>query len=305
MSSGTLKLLAVGMVVLALIAGVAAWRISSQYSEKARVIATQQAAAREAQKTRTLLVVATKPIVAFRPIPADSLALSGVEVAPQAYFTAVEDVADRTPFVDIDVGAPITPRYFGAVNQLARIIPDGTKALSFEIDDVVAVGGFVRPGDTVDVLLYVRGLGTDSTSQARTLLESALVLGYEERIIDRPEGADTSGEGRRKRIRTAVLAVPDEDVTRVMLGDSVGTLRLALHGAQVLDGDEVPQPDGELPLLADDATSDEADAAEDSDVITLAELTALKKQQKDDKPKPPPRPAVYVYRGNDIETVRP
>ena len=305
MSSGTLKLLAVGMVVLALIAGIAAWRISNQYSEKARVIATQQAAAREAQQTRTLLVVATKPIVAFQPIPADSLALTGVEVAPQAYFTAVEDVADRTPFVDIDVGAPVTPRYFGAVNQLARIIPEGTKAMSFEINDVVAVGGFVRPGDTVDVLIYVRGIGTDTTSQARTLLKSALVLGYEERIIDRPAGADTSADARRKRIRTAVLAVPDQDVTRVLLGDSVGALRLALHGAQVLDGDQLPGAgDGGLPLLQDPAPTASDDTAEDADTITLAELTTLKKQQ-DDKPRPPPRPAVYVYRGNDIETVRP
>lgn len=303
MSSGTLKLLAVAMVVLALIAGIAAWRLSNQYSEQARVAATQQAAAREAQKTRTLLVVATKPVVAFQPIPADALALASVEVAPKAFFTAVEDVADRTPLVDIDVGAPVTPRYFGAVNQLARIIPEGSKAMSFEIDDVVAVGGFVRPGDIVDVLMYVRGIGTDTTSQARTLLKEALVLGYEERIIDRPEGTDGGGSNQRRRIRTAVLAVPDKDVTRVMLGDSVGTLRLALHGAQVLDGDQLPG-EGELPLLADADEAADKDAKPAPDAITLAELTALKKAQ-DDKPKPPPRPAVYVYRGNDIETVRP
>ncbi|MBR9812531.1 Flp pilus assembly protein CpaB [bacterium] len=302
MSSGTLKLLAVAMVVLALIAGVAAWRLSTQYSEQARVAATQQAAVREAQKTRTLLVVATKPITAFEPIPADAVALASVEIAPNAFFTAVEDVAERTPLVDIDVGAPVTPRYFGAINQLARIIPQGSKAMSFEIDDVVAVGGFVRPGDTVDVLMYVRGLGSNATSQARTLLEEALVLGYEERIIDRPEGAGGDGGNQRRRIRTAVIAVPDDEVTRVLLGDSVGTLRLALHGAQVLDGDELPGESGELPLISDS----DAEKAEDDkpDVITLAELTALKKAQGD-KPKPPPRPAVYVYRGNDIETVRP
>lgn len=305
MSSSTLKLLAVAMVVLALIAGVAAWRLSSQYSEQARVAATQQAAAREAQKTRTLLVVATKPIVAFEPIPGDALAMASVEVAPNAYFTAVEDVAERTPLVDIDVGAPVTPRYFGAINQLARIIPEGSKAMSFEINDVVAVGGFVRPGDIVDVLMYVRGIGTDTTSQARTLLKEALVLGYEERIIDRPAGSEDAGNQRR-RIRTAVLAIPDKDVTRVMLGDSVGTLRLALHGAQVLDGDELPGADGELPLIseADDDTDAGKDEVSKPDAITLAELTALKKAQ-DDKPRPPPRPAVYVYRGNDIETVRP
>lgn len=302
MSSGTLKLLAVAMVVLALIAGVAAWRLSTQYSEQARVAATQQAAVREAQKTRTLLVVATKPITAFEPIPADAVALASVEIAPSAFFTAVEDVAERTPLVDIDVGAPVTPRYFGAINQLARIIPQGSKAMSFEIDDVVAVGGFVRPGDTVDVLMYVRGLGSNATSQARTLLEEALVLGYEERIIDRPEGAGGDGGNQRRRIRTAVIAVPDDEVTRVLLGDSVGTLRLALHGAQVLDGDELPGESGELPLISDS----DAEKVEDDkpDVITLAELTALKKAQGD-KPKPPPRPAVYVYRGNDIETVRP
>ncbi len=57
----------------------------------------------------------------------------------------------RIPLVDVDAGAPITHRYFKEGNILAKVIPAGHQALALEVNEVIAAGGFVRPGDQVDV----------------------------------------------------------------------------------------------------------------------------------------------------------
>mgnify|MGYP000560182334 CR=1 FL=1 len=217
-------------------------------------------------------------------------------IAPPTYFANIDDVVGRAPLVDVDAGAPVTPRYFQDANALARIIPVGSKALSLQIDEVVAVGGFVRPGDTVDVLIFIRGSGAVE-AQARYLLRDALVLGYEERIIDRPEGVDDASN-RRQRVRTAVIAVPDADVTRLVLGANVGELRLALHGQHDSDAEDVS---GGLPLAERARQAGVQPVSEH--VITQAELAGI--QRTAPVPARPPTPPVYVYRGNDLESVRP
>ena len=290
-----MKILAIVMLVIAGLAGLVAYRISVEYARTPQPLL--EASEQEEVAPTTLVVVALQPLAANVQIRRDDVALTPVTIAPAHYFANVDDVVGRVPLVDIDAGAPVTPRYFRDANVLARIIPAGSKAMSLQIDEVVAVGGFVRPGDTVDVLVFLRGSGTQD-AQARYLLRSALVLGYEERVIDRPEGVDESSSTRRQRIRTAVVAVPEADVTRVMLGANLGELRLALHGQGTTEEDG-GQTTG-LPLAPDavKAVSDQA-----ADVITREELIGIDKKTPATERRV--RPPVYVYRANELESVRP
>ncbi|MBV59981.1 MAG: Flp pilus assembly protein CpaB [Nevskiales bacterium] len=290
-----MKILAIVMLVIAGLAGLVAYRISVEYARTPQPL--PEASEQEEVAPTTLVVVALQPLAANVQIRRDDVALTPVTIAPAHYFANVDDVVGRVPLVDIDAGAPVTPRYFRDANVLARIIPAGSKAMSLQIDEVVAVGGFVRPGDTVDVLVFLRGSGTQD-AQARYLLRSALVLGYEERVIDRPEGVDESSSTRRQRIRTAVVAVPEADVTRVMLGANLGELRLALHGQGTTEEDG-GQTTG-LPLAPDavKAVSDQA-----ADVITREELIGIDKKTPATERRV--RPPVYVYRANELESVRP
>ena len=289
-----MKILAIVMLAIAGLAGLVAYRMSVDYARAPQPL--PEAAEQEEVVPTTLVVVALQPLAANVQIQRDDVALTPVTIAPARYFANVDDVVGRVPLVDIDAGAPVAPRYFRDANVLARIIPAGSKAMSLQIDEVVAVGGFVRPGDTVDVLVFLRGSGMQD-AQARYLLRSALVLGYEERVIDRPEGVDDSANSRRQRIRTAVVAVPDAEVTRVMLGASLGELRLALHGQGDAEGGA---QSGALPLVTDAATVASTPSA---DVITREELVGIEKK----KPATERRvqPPVYVYRANELESVRP
>ncbi|MFA5939833.1 MAG: Flp pilus assembly protein CpaB [Sinimarinibacterium sp.] len=282
MSSTTLKIVAVVSVLLAIVLAVVGFQLSRNYAEQA-----QKAQERQQQQDvqQTLAVVALKPLAAYKQIARDAVALVPVSIAPADPYESIDDVVGKVPLVDVDAGAPVTRRYFKEGNVLARIIPPGHQAVSVEVNDVVAVGGFVRPGDIVDLLLYLRGGSGLDEPQSRVLLKDVRVLAYEERIIDRPEGIKDD-EKQRARVRTAVLAVPDKDTTRVMLGASLGELRLALHG----------QGEAATTEVAASAVAAVPDKA-----IGIGELARI-------KPPPsaqatPPPPSVEVLRGSAREVV--
>lgn len=305
MGNQWLKYAALGAIVLAVVLGVLAYRMTLSLTASAREQARQEAQADQAvaaQSATTLAIIALRPLAATRPISAEDVALKPVSVVPQRYFTKPEDVIGRAPLIDVDAGAPVTPRYFRDSNVLARLIPDGHQAVSLEVSDVVAVGGFVRPGDEVDLLLFLRG--ADTQPQARLLLSQVLVLAYEERIIERPEGL-TKEEGRserRGRVRTAVVAVPEDKTTKIMLGASLGEIRLALYRQSVADAVDAPSSGGS-PLPAAPGTPAPSADAEDAPekTITLAELARLQTKSKG-PPKPPPY-VIEVYRGSEVKKV--
>lgn len=288
MSSTTLKIVAVVAVLLAIVLAFVGFRISRDYAEQA-----QQAQAQVQQKEvqQTLAVVALKPLAAYRPIARDAVALVPVSVVPAGPYNSIDDVVNKVPLVDIDAGAPVTQRYFKEGNVLARIIPPGHQAVSVEINDVIAVGGFVRPGDIVDVLLYLRGGTGLDQPQSRVLLEAARVLAYEERIIDRPEGVQDDNN-QRSRQRTAVLAIPEDQTTKVMLGSSLGELRLALHSqAAPVTGDTAQ-------AISEAQAPGKASAKSPDKAIGLAELGRLQRATQAQ-----PRPQVEILRGGVREVV--
>lgn len=286
MSSATLKIIAVVSVLLAVVLAIVGFQISRNYAQQAQK-AQQQVRQQDVQQT--LAVVALKPLPAYQQIARDGVALVPVAVVPAGPYDSIDQVVGKVPLVDIDAGAPVTQRYFKEGNLLARIIPPGHQAVSVEVNDVIAVGGFVRPGDVVDILLYLRG-GAGGEAQSRVLLESARVLAYQERIIDRPEGIKDD-EKQRSRVRTAVLAVPEKDTTKLMLGASLGELRLALHS-------QSPEtPAGESVLIAASAQP-QAHKAPDK-AISLAELSRIKPPPSNAAPKP----RIEILRGNAREVV--
>lgn len=299
MSSTTLKVITVVLVLLALLLAGVSYRMFRGYAVQAQQ-ADQKAKEQAAATPQVLAVVALKPLPAYKPIDRESVALVPVAVKPTQYFTTLDDVVNHVPLVDIDAGAPVTARYFKEGNVLAKVIPPGYQAVSIEVSDVIAVGDFVRPGDIVDVLLYLQNGGEKAPPQARVLLKDARVLAYEDRIIDRPEGIKDDGKKTQRHQRTAVLAIPDADTTRVMLGVSMGQVRLALHSqAPQTDQGEQTAANG-LPLspeaLAKAAASKVPDKA-----ITIDELSRIK---------PPPSKkraagtTVDVYLGSKLEHVR-
>lgn len=156
MSSAALKVLALVTLVIAVVLGFTAYRMSQNLAKPA-VTATPDSAS----PAPTMAVVAVKPLIAYTAVPADAVALVPVAVLPEDYFRQADEVIGKAPLSDVPVGTTLGPRYFREANTLVRSIPSGFQAMSLEINDVIAVGGFVRPGDLVDVLLYIRSTGRE------------------------------------------------------------------------------------------------------------------------------------------------
>jgi len=309
MSSTALKVAAVILVLLTLILAGVGFSMSRNYAARTAKAEAEAARAAEVARTapQTLAVVALKPLAAYKPIARDDVALVAVAVTPTDYFASLDEVAARVPLVDIDAGAPVTKRYFKEGNVLARIIPAGHQALAVEVNEIVAAGGFVRPGDNVDVIVYLRSGAGIADAQARVLLENARVLAYEERVIERPQGLkddDKANSEAKRRIRTAVLAVPESETTRVVLGVGLGEVRLALRGQQTVTGEETSgdTTPGGLPL-SDAAKADAANYKTPDKAVTAEQISRVKLPPALVKPPPPPRETVEVIQGSKIEKV--
>lgn len=328
MSASALRVFAIVLIVLAVgLGGLAYMMNQGGQSADTAAVETPKAPADD----RVEAIVATAPLAPYQEIKAEDVALVPISVTPSDYFKSVDKVVGRKPVRSVDQGTPVSAASFSTPSALSKAIPPGTEAMSLSVSDVVAVGGFVKPGDYVDVLIYIRASGSEvEDTQARILLRNVRLLAYDQQLIN-GDDSDQDDSSRRSN-RTAVVAVPGKLMTRVMLGASIGELRLALRRSvepedkpsvvAVENGPEQEQPEPasvspQAMAVSDQSTEESTDetdngmsAAESKEtagvqqVITLNELAEIKaKQEKEPAPAPRhhrrarARPTVEIYEG--------
>lgn len=209
-----LKLCAIAMVVLALSLGAVAFRAAS--------VASREGSAAAEAKTR--VVVALEALPPGQKIGARSIALRSVDIAPEGAYSDPAAVVDQVPAIALGRGELLLAKHFEPDGAIGRMLEPGERAVAVKIDGVTGLGGFVRPGDRVDVLFFMRRDGREVVeTQARTLLSDVRVLTY---------GKEVEARGDARPVldaRTAVLAVKESEAPLLLLGDTAGKLRLALR----------------------------------------------------------------------------
>lgn len=225
------KIIAAVLVLLALLLAGYAWMLSRQPAP--RVAATQPVARPAAAEATFPVVVATKPLPAGQAIEAGALRVAQLTINPGGAFMAVAEVVGRVPVFDLGTAAPLLENQL--VSGLSMRLEAGERAVAVKADEVMGVGNSVRPGDFVDVFFTLKADGKDvERSQSRLLLPRLRVLAFGSASVD---GMPAQGEGRSGQkpqataqpARTAVLAVPVEEVNRLALGEANGRLWLALR----------------------------------------------------------------------------
>src|ERR1700734_2047569 len=96
---------------------------------------------------------------------------------PPGAFRRVGQVRQRGVILPISKGDFVLPDKLAAEDAgagLPSMIPQGMRAVSVRVNDVVSVAGFVQPGSRVDVLATGNQGGNDR--QTTTVLENVLVL---------------------------------------------------------------------------------------------------------------------------------
>ena len=228
------KNVAAVLVLLALALGGYAWMLSRQPPPPMAVAPAAAAAPGRASQAQTYpVVVAAKPLPAGLPIPPDALRIERLTINPVGAFQDTAPLAGRVPVIDLFEGTPLAEGQL--VSGLALRINEGERAVAVKADETMGVGHKVRPGDFVDVFVMLKSDGKEiDRSQARLLLSRKRVLAYGSASVDgQPSKIDKNGAAqqpqRTEPAKTAVLAVPVDEINRLTLAENSGQLLLALR----------------------------------------------------------------------------
>jgi pilus assembly protein CpaB len=124
----------------------------------------------------------------------------------------------------------LAPKDGGA--GLTTTIPEGMRAVSIRVNDVIGVAGFVVPGSHVDVILSGSPTQSGGTDVAKIILENVQVLAAGQNI-------DQEIDGKPQTVQVVTLLVTPEDSQKLALASSEGRMQLALRNP--LDRD-TPNP---------------------------------------------------------------
>ncbi|SHL43468.1 Flp pilus assembly protein CpaB [Phytopseudomonas punonensis] len=258
------------------------------------------------EKQRINVVVLARAVQPLVAISRDDLAVERMRIAPPGSFASPEQVLGRTLWRETPAGTVLNQTAFEMSGPLARMIRPHERALAVAVDEVIGGGGHLSPGDYVDVLLYLRqGEGNaEQTAQVVIPALRLLSVGYNLGITNDGEAAqspaDADEERRRRRNAptTAVLAVPEVLLTRLMLATQIGSLRLAVRSVD--EKRLASYYAGEEPR---------ADIAEAQRQLFQFEALALRgavpRNQVEPAPTTPAPVTIPVYRGNDATQQNP
>lgn len=107
---------------------------------------------------------------------------------------------------------------FGEKVTLVQNLGPNRRAMAIKVDAVTAVGGFVTPGDRVDVLLTQ---GRHDDLRTVTILQNVRVLGVDQ---DANEQTDTANVAK-----TVTVEVTPEESQKLALAQKAGSLSLTLR----------------------------------------------------------------------------
>ncbi|HEY0297373.1 MAG TPA: Flp pilus assembly protein CpaB [Bordetella sp.] len=322
MSRVTAQIAAVLLIVIAVVLGVLAWRLSQRPPAPPApvVIASTR---NEPSRPTVPVVTAAKPIASGSRIEAGALTVEQWPMRPAQGHATLEGLVGQYVRLDISQGQPITDALL--VKGLSTHLKPGERAVTIPVDEVSGVQNRVQPGDTVD-LFYVVERGSEVPgSQTRLLQARVPVLAYGMQSVDGAPPTEDNGKPSASRNnapppapRNAVLAVPVEKVNELLLAARSGRLMMALRSPQDTD---VPDPTLFTPRQAvliarPDLTQEQKDHLKDPINSAYAgddlpQLAGPATPKPDAQPKPKPiKPrgkgaggSIEVLRGSETQTV--
>ena len=174
------------------------------------------------------------------------------ESTPDGTFAAVDKLTGRVAVVNIGAREPITDSRLapeGTAGGLSAVIPEGYRAMTVKVDDVVGISGFIMPGTLVDVVVVITPEGaTNGTAGpiSKIVLQNIKVLANGQNI-DKPKD-----EREANSVKAVTLQVTPEQAEKLALAANEGKLQLVMRN-QVDQGDEKTQGVNKRTLLSGEA----------------------------------------------------
>ncbi len=203
-----------------ILAGVASWLAYSWVQER-----TDGSLTAKEEITKTAVVIASIEIPHGAKITNEYLTTIEwpKDLVPEDAYLIVEDVvgkiATRAIFPeDIITKKRVSDSVDGS--HLAALISPNKRAVTVRVDDVIGVGGFLQPGNHVDVI-GVRRIPGKTQVIARTVMRDVIVLAVDQ---------DFSAEGDKpKVVRAVTLEMFPTSAIKVIKAANEGKIHLLLR----------------------------------------------------------------------------
>jgi len=242
------------------------------------------------------------------------------ELVQDAYF--IDGEADMEQLLGtvvrnpITAGQPVTRGGLVAPGDrgfLAAALGPGMRAMTISVSARTGVGGFVFPGDRVDMLLTQTITGPEGSLKAsETILRNLRVLATDKSTESRKTAR---GKTVVRAFRTVTLEVTPRLAEKISVAQTIGSLSLVLRSIadnqseleRALVSGDVDLPDGatredEERLLNQAIRRPAQEGA--STYSTGGDVSRFERSLKPGVPPPPPPPVVRVSRGNSTSTTR-
>src|SRR5215216_4369651 len=154
------------------------------------------------------------------------------DVTPDGALSAIdESLIGRVVVTAISPRDPITePKLapVGSLGGLSSVIPEGYRAMTVKVDDVVGVSGFIMPGTLVDIVVVIQPPKGNANEEmiSKIVLQNIKVLANGQNI-DKPKN-DREVE---RSVRAITLQVTPEQAEKLALATSEGKLQLVMRNS--------------------------------------------------------------------------
>lgn len=155
------------------------------------------------------------------------------DAVPQNYARSTQEVIGRGLITKVLAGEPLLLTKLaqkGAGGGLPIVIPEGMRALSVKVNEVIGVAGFVLPGTRVDVLVTLNPSNDREMATTRVILQNVEVLTAGQTI-------QRDAEGKPITVPLVTLLVTPTEAEKLTLASTEGQIQLALRNT--LDQEDV------------------------------------------------------------------
>ena len=159
---------------------------------------------------------------------------------PEGAFTMIDALlaeGNRVVLSPIAPNEPVLLAKLSGVNgraSLSNLLTPGMRAVTIKTDEIAGVGGFVTPGDRVDVVLTrnagrINEVEGNASGASGSTLTSEVVL-ENVRVVSVGQDADSSGVDPQVA-SSVTLEVTAEGAQKIALARNIGSLSLSLLAA--------------------------------------------------------------------------
>ena len=157
--------------------------------------------------------------------------------APEGSFSQAADILDRGLIVPVVKNEPILAAKLASKEAgagLPPVIPEGMRAVSVRVNEVVGVAGYVLPGNRVDVVATASPTDSRSDTTSKVVLANVQVLTAGTRMEQSQEDTEPT------QVTVVTLLVNPEQAERLALASTEGKIQLALRNPLDQGSPETP-----------------------------------------------------------------